>query len=415
VTARCGLLGQNLGHSYSPSIHKSFGLSYSYELFEVEPPELAPFLEKGNFHGLNVTIPYKTAVIPFCKSLSPIALSIGSVNTILRQKDGSLYGDNTDAAGFLTMIERSGISVKNKKALILGSGGSSLTVKTVLKNLGAHEIIVISRHGNETYENLNRHKDAAIIVNTTPVGMYPRTGKTPVELEIFPHLEGVLDLVYNPARTRLIMDAERLGLPHISGLAMLVSQARFSAELFAGHVVDASKEKAVLSSLSTQMENIILVGMPGCGKTTVGSALAEIMGRPFCDADIILESDAGMSITEIFEKEGVESFRNRETKVLEKLGKESGLVIATGGGCVTRDENYALLHQNGKIIFLDRNISLLERAGRPLSLNADLNEMYAERLPLYQHFADLSVENNTEVYNVAKNIFKKITKKFNLL
>ena len=409
MSLRCGLLGQKLGHSYSPFIHKSLGGSYSYELFEVEPSGLASFLEAGNFHGLNVTIPYKTAVMPFCGALSPTAAAIGSVNTVLRQKDGGLYGDNTDAAGFSAMIEGSGLFVKNKKVLVLGSGGSSLTVKYVLKNLGAGEIIVISRHGDETYENLVRHKDAAAIVNTTPVGMYPNTGAAPVNLDVFPRLEGVLDLIYNPARTKLMMEAKRLNIPHIGGLTMLVSQAKHSAELFIGGTVDPLKEAAVLTSVSHKMENIILIGMPGSGKTTIGRILAELTRRPFHDADAVIEADSAMTIPEIFEKEGEAGFRTRETKVLEKLGKLSGTVIATGGGCVTKEENYAHLHQNGRIVFIRRPVALLARKGRPLSQSGDLDNMYARRLPLYNSFADLALDNDSKACAAARNILKIIS------
>ena len=407
---KCGLLGQKLGHSYSPLIHSALSSAYSYELFEIEPDELATFIEKKEFHGLNVTIPYKTMVIPYCTKLSALASAIGSVNTILKQEDGILYGDNTDAAGFLAMIKGCGAIVKDKKILILGSGGSSLTVKAVLKSQSAAEIITVSRNGEDTYENLQRHYNAHIIVNTTPVGMYPDTGKTLIELSKFPQMEAVLDLVYNPFRTRLLMDAESLDIAHISGLSMLVSQAKRSAELFSGKAISSEKEADILALLQKQMENIILIGMPGCGKTTVGQALAKIMGRPFYDSDNLLETEAKMTIPEIFEKEGVDGFREREIKVLEKLGKESGLIIATGGGCITREENYAHLHQNGRIIFLERSIDLLERKGRPLSTNIDLNEMYIERLPLYRRFADFTIKNNSAAQTIAESISSTLAK-----
>jgi len=405
---RCGLLGQSLKHSYSPLIHSILSDAYSYELFEVEPEGLPAFLESGCFQGINVTIPYKTAVIPFCKELSPIAQAIGSVNTVLRRSDGSLYGDNTDVIGFLTMVSRSGVNVSSKKVLVLGSGGSSLTVCHGLKELGAGEIVVISRQGEHTYENLSCHKDAAIIVNTTPVGMYPDTGLAPVNLKDFPHLEGVLDIIYNPAKTRLLMEAEFLGIPCLGGLNMLVGQAKAAAELFSGQTISASKEHDVFCLLSRQMENIVLIGMPGCGKTTIGQIIAEITEKPFYDADIILEAESGMKIPEIFNVEGEEGFRVRETEVFKKLGKESGLVIATGGGSITRDENYFHLRQNGTIIFLERDLALLERAGRPLSQNVDLNEMYAQRLPKYQRFADLTVENTADAHTTARNVVEML-------
>jgi len=402
---RCGLLGRKLGHSYSPAIHRALGGGYSYELFEVEPENLSSFLERRDFHGLNVTIPYKKEVIPFCGELSRVAAKIGSVNTLLRRPDGSLFGDNTDASGFLSMVKRSGIDVQGKKALVLGGGGSSLTVCYVLSELGAGEIVVISRGGENNYENLNRHRDAQVLVNTTPVGMYPDTDATPVSLSAFTRLEGVLDLIYNPARTRLLMDAQSRDLPRLGGLTMLVGQARAACELFSGQPVDEGKERSVIRELRRQTENIILIGMPGCGKSTIGQRLAGIMDRPFVDADHALEADAGLNIPEIFQREGEEGFRERETRILKELGKRSGLVISTGGGCVNREENYFHLRQNGTVIFLERSLHLLAREGRPLS-GGDLEAMYECRLPLYRRFADRIIQNDAQVETVAKNVLE---------
>jgi shikimate dehydrogenase len=403
---RCGLLGRKLGHSYSPDIHKALG-GYDYGLFEVEPENLASFLQNSDFHGLNVTIPYKKDVIPFCCELSSVAASIGSVNTILRHTDGSLFGDNTDASGFMTMIEKSGIVIKGRKVLVLGSGGSALTVCHVLKQLCAGQVIVISRQGEETYQNLERHCDAQILVNTTPVGMYPDNGSAPVDISLFPNLEGVLDLIYNPARTFLLMDAATREIPHIGGLAMLVGQARTACELFLGQTIDAGKEQAVFQKLRSQMENIVLIGMPGCGKTTIGRLLAKELDRSFVDSDLVLEAAAGLSIPEIFEREGEEGFRIRETQTLKEIGKQSGLVIATGGGCVKREENHAHLKQNGVIIFIERPLSLLAREGRPLSAG-DLGEMYRQRLPFYERFADRTIQNNEPEDITVKTILEAV-------
>jgi len=390
--ANYGLIGQKLGHSYSPAIHKFLG-GYAYHLFEVEPDDLADFLKAGNFSGLNVTIPYKRAVIPFCAELSPVAQSIGSVNTILRRQDGSLYGENTDAAGFATMIERSGIDVRGKKVLVLGGGGSSLSVKYVLREHAVGEVVSISRTGQDNYTNLTRHADCQIIVNTTPVGMSPHTKAQPLSLESFPKLEGVLDLIYNPARTRLMLEAQARGITCIGGLTMLVGQARAACELFLGKRVKPTKEKAALRLVCAQTENIVLVGMPGCGKTVIGGLLAKKLGRPFADSDTEIIKEAGMSIPEIFAKEGEDGFRVRESTVLERLGKQSGLVIATGGGCVTREENYFHLCGSGRIVFLKRSLNRLSREGRPLSAG-DLEAMYARRLPLYCRFADIRTLND---------------------
>ena len=399
---RCGLLGHRLSHSYSPIIHEVFG-GYSYELFEVEPENLSGFMSRRDIHGFNITVPYKRDVIPFCNELSETARSVGSVNTILRRADDSLYGDNTDVYGFSTQVKRSGIVVQGKKVLILGSGGSSLTALHVMHELQAEQIIVVSRGGEDNYENICRHKDASIIVNTTPVGMYPHTGKSPVDIGNFERLEGVLDLVYNPARTQLLMDAKMLRIPHLGGLTMLVGQARAASEMFSGQKVSIEQEDSVVRMLRRKMENIILIGMPGCGKSVIGKLLAENTGKKFVDADSAIEEAAGVSIPEIFIREGESGFRKRESEVLETLGKQSGLVIATGGGCVTRRENYAHLHQNGTIIFIERDISKLERKGRPLS-QGNLQEMYVERLPLYREFADITVQNNGQISTAAQKI-----------
>lgn len=387
----CGLLGQRLGHSYSPAIHAQLA-DYHYSLFEVEPEHLEDFLKNGDFQGINVTIPYKKSVIPYLDHLSPVAERLGAVNTVVRQADGTLLGHNTDYFGFRSMVKQSRLSPKGKKVLVLGSGGASNTAVAVLDELGAN-VVVISRSGVNNYSNLNQHADAAIIVNTTPVGMYPKVSQSPVQLELFPQLEGVLDIIYNPARTQLLLDAEKRGLVTMNGLWMLVAQAKESAEWFTGRNIPDDHIPAIHAQLTAQMGNIILIGMPGCGKSTVGKALASELSRKFVDADAVIEAHCGMSIPEIFAQQGEEGFRKIETKVLAELGKESSLVIATGGGCVTRPENHPLLHQNGKIIWLQRDLSLLPTNGRPLSQSNDLRQMYQIRQPLYRQFSDLSVEN----------------------
>lgn len=390
---RCGLLGRKLGHSYSPQIHGLLG-SYRYDLFEKEPEELEAFLKKGEFHGLNVTIPYKKSVIPFCDDLSPIARKLGAVNTIVRRPDGRLIGHNTDYFGFCSMLERSGLQVTNKKVLVLGSGGASATVIAVLEEAGA-KVIVISRSGENNYHNLHLHEDAAVIVNATPVGMYPNTGTSPVELDGFPALEGVLDLIYNPAKTKILLDAEERGLVAVNGLWMLVAQAKESSEWFTDSVISDAEIAKIHTKLRSQMENIILIGMPGCGKSTVGNIVAQKLDRKFVDADAEIELLAGKPIPQIFAQQGEEAFRALETQVLSALGKCSGLVIATGGGCVTRQENYRHLHQNGILFWLQRDISTLPIDGRPLSAGGKLEEMYRIRKPMYQAFSDCAVQNTT--------------------
>lgn len=388
---QCGLLGRKLGHSYSPQIHNLLG-DYSYILFEKEPEELENFLKNGDFSGLNVTIPYKKEVIPYLSELSPTAQKMGCVNTVLRRSDGTLYGHNTDYLGFTSLVRHAGLSVAGKKVLVLGSGGASNTAVAALKDLGASPV-VISRSGENNYGNLHLHRDAAAIVNATPVGMYPNTGVSPIDLELFPHLEGVLDVIYNPARTQLLLDAEKLGIPRENGLWMLVAQAKEAAEVFTGGKISDEVIEKIYRRLSHQMKNIVLIGMPGCGKSTIGALLAEKLGRTLADADEKIISLAGKSIPDIFAQDGEPTFRDWETKALTELGKQSGLVIATGGGCVTQKRNYPLLHQNGYLVWLERDCSVLPTDGRPLSQANDLGKMYAVRKPLYEAFADIRVEN----------------------
>lgn len=404
---KCGLLGEKLGHSYSPQIHSMLA-DYEYKLFEKSPEELEDFLKSGEFDGLNVTIPYKKSVMPYCAELSPTAAQIGSVNTIVRRSDGSLYGDNTDAFGFENLIVHNGIEVKGKKALVLGTGGASVTAQAVLKNLGASEVVVISRKGEDNYENIAKHADAEIIANTTPVGMYPNNGKAAVDLTQFPKLSGVLDVVYNPARTALLLQAEKLCIPCAGGLYMLVSQAKRSCELFTGKSIPDSEIDRIERVLSHQMQNIVVIGMPGSGKTAVSTMLAERLGRKIFDTDTIVSEKAGVTIPEIFATQGEAGFRKLETEATAEVGKLSGNIISTGGGVVTVADNYELLHQNGVIVWIERDTNKLARDGRPISLSSDLNELYAARLPLYERFADIKADNNGDINDTVNAIMEMI-------
>lgn len=404
---KCGLLGEKLGHSYSPQIHSMLA-DYEYKLFEKSPEELEDFLKSGEFDGLNVTIPYKKSVMPYCAELSPTAAQIGSVNTIVRRSDGSLYGDNTDAFGFENLIVHNGIEVKGKKALVLGTGGASVTAQAVLKNLGASEVVVISRKGEDNDENIVKHADAEIIANTTPVGMYPNNGKAAVDLAQFPKLSGVLDVVYNPARTALLLQAEKLGIPCAGGLYMLVSQAKRSCELFTGKSIPDSEIDRIERVLSHQMQNIVIIGMPGSGKTAVSTMLAERLGRKIFDTDTIVSEKAGMTIPEIFAAQGEAGFRKLETESTAEVGKLSGNIISTGGGVVTIADNYELLHQNGVIVWIERDTNKLARDGRPISLSSDLYELYAARLPLYERFADIKADNNGDINDTVNAIMEMI-------
>lgn len=385
-----GLLGEHLGHSYSPQIHAMLG-GYDYGLFELAPNELGSFLEKADFDGINVTIPYKKAVIPYCAELSPEAAEIGSVNTITRLPDGRLRGDNTDYHGFLGLIKHSGIDVKGKKCIILGNGGVAPTVKAALKSCGAAQIVTISRNGEDNYDNISRHSDAEIIVNTTPLGMYPKNGSAAVSLADFPDCCGVLDLIYNPALTAILLDAKERGIKYAGGLYMLVKQAACACERFLGTTVDESAVLSVFNKIEAQMLNIALIGMPGCGKSSAGVCLARLTGRRLIDIDEEIVSRIGCSIPEFFAAEGEAAFRHVETQVLDDVSKLSGVIIACGGGVVTRSENQRLLRQNSRIVFLERDIESLPTDGRPVSQASSPAELAKKRLPLYNSWCDIKL------------------------
>ena len=389
---RCGLLGETLGHSYSPMIHHELG-EYDYRLFEVSKEDLDAFLCSDRWDGLNVTIPYKKAVVPYCAELSEAAERLQSVNTLVRRPDGTLYGDNTDLFGFLYMVRRSSIDPAGKKALVLGSGGASVTVKAALEQLGA-DVTVISRSGPDDYGHLDRHADAQIIANTTPVGMYPHNDAAAVDLRRFPRCEGVLDIVYNPARTALLLQAEELGIPHAGGLSMLVAQAKRSSEQFTGTAIGDEALARVERAVNQRLRNIILIGMPGSGKSAVAAALGKALDREVVEADELIAQRTGMSIPEIFAQSGEETFRKLETEVLAEQGKRSGIILSTGGGCVTRPENEPLLRQNAAVIWLQRALDRLPISGRPVSCCTPPEVLYAQRAAAYARFSDGTADNN---------------------
>lgn len=402
---RCGLIGGKLGHSYSPAIHKELA-DYSYELFEKTPEELEAFVKGDNFDGANVTIPYKKDVIPFCDELSETAKAIGSVNTLVRRSDGTIFGDNTDAFGFEMLIKSTGVDPKGRKAVVFGSGGASVTAVSVLKKLGASEVVVVSRNGENNYDNLDKHADAEIVANTTPVGMYPKNGEKAADISIFKNCRAVLDVVYNPRNTALMLQAEELGIPHASGLKMLVAQAKKSSEDFTGNTIPDSEIDRIEKLLLSGMQNIVIIGMPGSGKTTVSQILADKTGRPLYDTDTLIVEKAGCSIPEIFANQGEEAFRAIETEVMAEVGKLSGAIISTGGGVVTRERNYNLLHQNGVIFRIERDIDLLPTEGRPLSQISNLKDMLKVRDPMYKRFADYTVDNNGSTDAAAQKIME---------
>lgn len=400
-----GLLGRKLGHSWSPSIHKALGLD-GYRLIELEPEELPAFLVRADIGGLNVTIPYKRDVMPLCDEIDEAARRIGSVNTLVRRADGKLYAWNTDAVGFRWMAARAGIGFAGKKVVILGSGGASLTAQAVTKMEQAREVVVVSRGGEDNYGNLRRHADAQIVVNCTPVGMYPAAGISPVDLTVFPACEGVLDMIYNPRRTALLLQAEARGIPCSDGLPMLVAQAKAAEEHFFEKTIPDSENERILAMLRQETANIVLIGMPGSGKTTVGQALALLTGREAIDIDQRIVERAGKFIPEIFARDGEEAFRALERQETAEAGKLSGKIILTGGGVVKDERNYAALHQNGRIYHLLRDLALLPTDGRPLSQSTALADMWVQRAPLYARFRDVAVENSGSVEETAQAIWR---------
>ena len=398
-----GLLGRKLAHSYSPQIHSYLG-DYEYNIYEMEEDAVGSFLEKREFEAINVTIPYKKTVMPFLDRIDDSALKIGSVNTIVKENDGTLTGYNTDYYGFSYMLKKGNIDINGKKVLILGDGGASATVQCVVKDMNASEIIVVSRHTDTNYDNIHLHYDSDIIINTTPVGMYPKNLETLVDLEKFTNLSGVADLIYNPKRTKLILDAEKKGINNISGLYMLSAQAKKAAEYFFRKEHDESIIDFITEKLSFELTNIVLVGMPGCGKTTIGTLLAEKYGRKFVDTDSLIIEKTGKTIPEIFTEQGETVFRKIETEVAKDAGKEKGLIIATGGGVIVTPENHDALRQNATVVFINRDIDVLPTDGRPLSQKNNLHEMYKKRLPLYRSICHHEVDGNGTIEEVAERI-----------
>lgn len=400
-----GLIGEKLGHSYSQMIHARLA-DYRYELKEVAPERLDAFIEARNFRGLNVTIPYKQAVMKHCAELSPEAMEVGSVNTLIVRPDGSLFGHNTDIDGFIYMLRRGEIDPAGAKAVILGSGGTSLTARAALTRLGAREIVTVSRKGPVDYAALYaEHADAEILVNATPVGMYPKNGASPVELDRLPKVRGVADVIYNPEKTALILAAQAKSIPAVSGLSMLVAQAREAAELFAGHAIPAGRVEDIVSEIGAQTLNLILVGMPGCGKSTLGQAVAAALQREFVDCDAEIVRRAGKSIPEIFAQDGEGAFRALESGVLADVCRGHGLVISTGGGAVLRAENRDAMRQNGRVCLIRRALALLPRDGRPLSASEDaVARLWEARRAAYETAADFPVENDGTVEAAAEKI-----------
>ena len=402
-----GLLGRRLGHSWSVPIHQALGCE-GYRLFELEPEALGDFLRREDVGGLNVTIPYKRDVMKYCDALDIAAEAIGSVNTLVR-REGKLWGYNTDIDGFLYMLRRADISLAGKKVVILGSGGASLTAQAAARMEGAREVVVVSRSGPDNYETLpERHGDAEVLINTTPVGMWPHMDETPLDLRRLPGLTDVADVIYNPGRTDLLLQAEALGLRHAGGLPMLVHQAKRAEELFFGQPIPDYQTELILARLWQDRTNIVLVGMPGCGKTTVGRELAKLTGKPLVDLDEEIVRRAGKPIPDIFREEGENAFRDLESRVLAETCAKDGQVIATGGGAVLRPENQTAMRRTGRVYWLRRDLNVLPKEGRPLSQKGSLEEMYQMRKPLYEAAADFRVDNNQTAAEAAQKIWSEL-------
>ena len=392
-----GVIGEHLIHSFSKEIHGQLG-DYPYELREIPQGALEAFMTERDFRAINVTIPYKQDVIPFLHEVEPAAAAIGAVNTVVN-RDGLLYGYNTDFGGMVGLIERTGIDLKNKKVLILGTGGTSKTAEAVARHLGAASVQKVSRTekpGALTYEQvLSSHLDAQVLINTTPRGMFAQEGGMALDPGLFSDLRGVIDAVYNPLRTEFVQKARSMGVPAAGGLYMLVRQAVLASEIFLGVRYPEEVTERVYRRIKSGKENIVLTGMPGSGKTTVGRLLAEKMGRPFLDTDALVEAKTGMAPGKLIQSQGEAAFREAETEVIREISARTGCVIATGGGVVLRKENVDLLKRNGKICFLDRPVELLVPTGdRPLSATPEaIRKRYAERYPIYAATADTVIAN----------------------
>ena len=403
-----GLIGHKLSHSYSPQIHALLN-DYSYELCELEEYEVEGFLKARDFNGINVTIPYKKTVMPYLDESSSEAKRIGSVNTIIKDKNNRLIGYNTDYFGFKHMLLSNVDRVDDKKCLVLGNGGASLTVQCVLSDLGAKEITVISRSGKNNYSNISNFYDYNVIINTTPVGMYPHCPEALIDITQFKNCCCVLDLIYNPAKTQILLEASKIGIKTSNGLLMLVAQAKVASEIFTSSTLDDSIIDEITNKLSTQMKNVTLIGMPGCGKSTVGNIIAQTLNRELIDTDALITQKINMPIPDYLNQYGEDAFRQVEHEVIFEVSKLSSKVIATGGGAILREDNRLALCQNSIVVFINRDIDSLSTDGRPLSAGkGKLQELYNKRYPIYSTICDVKADSLETPELTAQSILKEI-------
>ncbi len=401
------IIGEKLSHTFSPHIHALFG-NNSYGKTELAPHELDAFMQKREFAGISVTMPYKKAVMPHCAVLSDEAKRIGCVNCVVNH-NGELHGHNTDYYGFRYLVESSGISLSGKKVLVLGSGGASLTARAVAADMDAAQVIVISRNGDDNYDNIAKHHDADVIINTTPVGMSPNIGASPLDLYAFASLSGVIDVVYNPLRTKLLLQAKALGIPYANGLPMLVAQAKLAHELFFNTTMADDLFLDTLKQIEQQFGNIVLIGMPGCGKSHTAAAIAVRLNMPYVDIDEEVEKAEGIPPRQIIEQRGEPTFREIEQHIISQVCSRGGQVIATGGGSVLSQQNRDALSRNGTIIWLQRDLYKLATDGRPLSQDgAALEKLYADRAPIYQSLCDRAVAVKDSIVETTESILEII-------
>ncbi len=403
-----GLIGEHLAHSFSKEIHEKIA-DYVYEICEISPDKIGELFENPAFEGINVTIPYKQTVIEYMDFISDDARKIGAVNTV-KNENGYLSGYNTDYMGMRELILRNNIDLKGKKALILGSGGTSKTAYAVLNDLGVRQIVIVGRtceNSDVTYDEVTElHSDAEFIINTTPVGMYPGSEGRIIDIKPFSHLEGVIDAIYNPLRTNLVLDAKKRGIKSEGGLYMLVHQAICASEIFTGKKLDEKACQRIFNQIFKQKENIVLIGMPTSGKSTIGMYLASVTGREFVDTDDEIVKKIGMDISTYFELYGEEKFRQTEAEVIREISTRNGAIIATGGGVILREDNIRYLKQNGRLYFINRALEMLTPTNdRPTASDYEaLRQRYKERYQIYISAADVVVPANGTVPQVAEII-----------